>query len=739
MEVIDKKSYTLYPLTSYTAGANRRNLYEEVPSILKAHVESTIPFPDQEFEVMQSEKFNVYELDETPPEQELLFDTKEELIAKLEEWGFEWKDFAEKICYFPYNATENVPTSGKFAKGWVKDISPVWGAWDNLGIGKSWRATSGTNITLTMDDQYYGKVNELIPYPMQIVNSLRNIEIIKPTINKFALSNKPLEETKHIWVGDFLLKTDATTPGPEDVFTSYLTAATAPEFGSSRTGTGQGNASAGYNTGITADAPYRGRSGFAIPILFYVNNPAITNVNKIYGLIYFGYVQREYEGETSQQKYFIMTKNFSFSVSTYEWYYMANSTNYANINAASAKIDEFFDEAEEWTDEDIELPETDPYEQIQESENGGGTEATLDWTSDTLDDTTPVDPGIIAPPVSVHDYDPESPTPQKNNGGMLNVYRIDVTNESTAITTPTRLQAFLKFLYHALWNENILQSFRNSKQDVKDCIISLNYFPFYIPYNAGYDSVVFMGGEGIRPYHPEYDIWLGAPSITQRYFTVDMGTVNIPKFWDSYLDYAPYTKCSIYLPYIGTHALNINEIMGKTVGVKYYVDILTGLCVVRVSIDGKYTYQYNGNICTSLPLTGAQYNNKVSSLLQGVGGAITTAAGVITENPMMIAGGIGTMAGAAASSDQRQIYHASQLGGNYGFMAINYPFLTIESPRLAQPRHRNGITGKATCRTVKVSNLSGYNKFADIHVDQVICSDTEKELIKKALTGGFIV
>ena len=724
MKVLDKKSYTLYPLTSYTAGATRRNLYEEVPSILKAHVESTIPFPDQEIELMQSEKFNVYELDELPTDQELLFDTKDELIAKLEEWGFEWKDFAEKICFFPYNANENDPIRNKFAKGWVKDISSVWGAWDNLGIGKSWRATSGTNITLTMDDQYYGKVNELITYPMQSVRSLRNIEIKQPIINRFALSNKPLEETKHIWVGEQLLKTDATTPGAEDTFSLYLNNSNIPDFGSSRTGQGMGNTSAGFNTGITAVLGY-GRAGFTIPILFYVNDPVFTptisGVNKVYGLIYFGYVQFNNDGAVSEQKYFIMTHRWINNSDGWSYYYTNNSGTASTINEATAKIDEFFDNAEEWKDEDIELPETDPYEQIQESENGGGTEATLDWTSDTLDDTTPVDPGIIAPPVSVHDYDPESPTPQTNNGGMLNVYRIDVTNESTAITTPTRLQAFLKFLYHALWNDRILQSFRNSKQDVKDCIISLNYFPFYIPYNAGYDSVVFMGGEGIRPYHPEYDIWLGAPSVTQRYFTVDMGTVNIPKFWDSYLDYAPYTKCSLYLPYIGTHALNINEIMGKKVGVKYYVDILTGLCVVRVSIDGKYTYQYNGNICTSLPLTGAQYNNKVSSLLQGVGGAITTAAGVITENPMMIAGGIGTMAGAAASSDQRQIYHASQLGGNYGFMAINYPFLTIESPRLAQPRHRNGITGKDTCRTVKFSNLSGYNKFAYIHVDQVIC------------------
>lgn len=724
MKVVDKKSYTLYPLTSYTAGANRRDLYEEVPSILKAHIESTIPFPDQEFEVMQSEKFNLYELDETPPAQELLFDTKEELIAKLEEWGFEWKDFAEKICYFPYNSNENVPTSNKFARGWVKDISPVWSAWENLGIGKSWRATSGTNITLTMDDQYYGKASDLITYPMESALSLRNIEIRKPVINVFALSNKPLSETKHIWTRDFLLKTDAETPGPEDVFTSILGSSTLPDFGSSRTGQGHGNACAGYNTGITAAAPYRGYSGFAIPILFYVNNPAMTNVNKVYGLIYFGYVQRDYEGTVSNQKYFIMTKNFATNISSYEWYYMANSTNYANINAASAKIDEFFGEASEWTDEDIDLPETDPYETIQESENGGG-DGTLNWTSDAIE-VTPDSPINIGGLLNIGDA-----------GSLLNLYRVD----GVRTTDEQWFREFRDFLF----DDGLLDALSKSNADIKSCIISLKALPYNVAATQNTYEVILGKYSTSSPWYPSAGARVEAHKVTQQTQTLNLGSIEIKKFYGSYLDYAPHTKVQIFLPFIGVKELDVDEVMGKTLSLKYIVDNFTGLFTAHIYVDGQDLYNFNGSMAMELPVSGVEYTNKLSGLLQTIGGAATTIGGIVTTatgNPLGIAaavGGVGSMAQGATSMNKGNIYKTANLGLDWGWLGCRQPHLIISSPRLAQPRHRNAITGKSTCRTVKVSDLSGFNQFSDIHVDQVICSDTEKELIKKALTGGFIV
>lgn len=721
MEVIDKKSYSVYPLTTYTAGANKRNLFEQIPMTLKIDIDIPTPIDIPDQELMITQKLNVYELDELPADQDLLFNTKEELIAKLEEWGFEWSDFAEKICFFPYNANENIPTDGKFAKGWLKDISPVWNAWDNLGIGRSWRAKSGP-LLLSCDDQYYGKVNELVPYPMDIVQSLKNIELRVPLVNKYAISNKPLEDTKHIWTGPFLLKTDTTTPGDEDTFTSYL-AGTLPDFGSTRVGPGSGSTTTGFYTGATAKNPYRGYSGFTIPILFNVKDP-YPNLNKIYGLIYFGYVQREDAGDVLNPKYFIKTHRFVRSSSDYDYYYMTNSTTISTIADATAKIDEFFENAEEWKDEDIDLPETDPYETIQESENGGG-DGTLNWTSDEIE-ATPDSPINIVGLLNIGDA-----------GSLLNLYRVD----GVRTTDEQWFREFRDFLF----DDGLLDALSKSNADIKSCIISLKALPYNVAATQNTYEVILGKYSTSSPWYPSAGARVEAHKVTQQTQTLDLGSVEIKKFYGSYLDYAPHTKVQIFLPFIGTKELDVDEIMGKTLSLKYIVDNFTGLFTAHIYVDGQDLYNFNGSMAMELPVSGVEYTNKLSGLLQTIGGAATTIGGIVTTatgNPLGIAaavGGVGSMAQGATSMNKGNIYKTANLGLDWGWLGCRQPHLIISSPRLAQPRHRNGITGKATCRTVKVSDLSGFNQFSDVHVDQVICSDTEKELIKKALMGGFIV
>ncbi len=721
MEVIDKKSYQVYPLTTYTAGANTRNLFEQVPVTVKIDIDIPTPIDIPDQEMMIAQKFNVYELDELPADQDLLFDTKEELIAKLEEWGFEWSDFSEKICFFPYNSDENEPTQNHFAKGWLKDISPVWDAWDNLGIGRSWRAKSGP-LSLSCDDQYYGQVNPLVPYPMTIVQSLKNIELRVPSINKFALSNKPLEETKHIWTGPFLLKTDATTPGDEDTFTSYLSG-TLPDFGSARVGSGTGSTTTGYYTGATAKNPYRGYSGFTIPILFHVKDP-YQNLNKIYGLIYFGYVQRENAGTVSDQKYFIMTHRFVRGSSDYDYYYMENSTTVSTIAAMTTAIDEFFDNASEWVDEDIELPEVDPYEQIQESENGGG-DGTLDWTSDTIE-TTPDSPVNITGLLNLD-----------SAGSLINLYRVD----GVRVSDEQWFREFRDFLF----DDGLLTALEKSNADIKSCIISLKALPYNVEHTQNSYKVILGKYDTSSPWYPSAGAQVEAYKVSKQTQTLDLGSVQIKEFYGSYLDYAPHTKVQIFLPFIGVKDLDVDEVMGKTLSLKYVVDNFTGLCVAHIYVDGQDLYNFNGSMAMELPVSGIEYANKLSGLLQTIGGAATTIGGIATTatgNPLGIAaavGGVGAMAQGATSMNKGNMYKTANLGLDWGWLGCRQPHLIISSPRLAQPRHRNGITGKATCRTVKVGQVSGFNQFADIHVDQVICSDTERALIKEALLKGVII
>ena len=791
MKVVDKKSYTLYPLTSYTAGANRRDLYEEVPSILKAHIESTmpLPFPDQEIEVMQSEKFNLYKLDETPPDQNLLFDTKDELIAKLEEWGFEWKDFAEKICYFPYNSNENVPTSNKFAKGWLKDISPVWNAWENLGIGKSWRATSGTNITLTMDDQYYGKVSDLITYPMQSALSVRNIEISKPLVNVFALSNKPLSETKHIWTREFLLKTDAETPGPEDVFTSILGSSTLPEFGSSRTGQGQGNACAGYNTGITPKAPYRGYSGFSIPILFYVNNPEMANVNKVYGLIYFGYVQKENAGTVSNQKYFIMTRKFVNSTSTYEWYYMANSTNYASINAASAKIDEFFGEASEWTDDEKE------YEDLDVNPGTG------DYGNPYDDLKNNSSPNVVGGDYDLvnHIYDIDD-TPNTSyeqfisSTSFFGSYRLTLQNLKNYSES-------LKLLYDHSTDIAIGSAYSGYANRITEGTVSLFMIPFSNFNSEDYQNEVFaVGGSGIKSTDASWSDYIwgrdGAFDTAQllntytKRWTIDLDPI-IRKY-DNFLDFAPYSKASIFIPYVGQFELPINLIQSAKndehkigLRVKFGLNVSNGdiIAIFEGEIKNSehhYTYTplatWTGNCARAIKLavnddsqairegvraitsmvsfaasSGASSmisGNTSSGISNSKGDFIPTKTVSTSQVSDMASKGSSTGSGVSfngnassampsAIAPGQHLIGGATTAGELGWLGVQQIVVKVERPIWWLPADYADLFGYPTKRYTTLRKVHGFATVSRIHLR---CSATgpEKEEIERLLSEGVL-
>ena len=63
--------------------------------------------------------------------------------------------------------------------------------------------------------------------------------------------------------------------------------------------------------------------------------------------------------------------------------------------------------------------------------------------------------------------------------------------------------------------------------------------------------------------------------------TVQTTGLVVPHKYNSYLDYAPYTKAEIFLPFIGFCPLNINDIMGKSVDITYNIDLLSGVCTAR--------------------------------------------------------------------------------------------------------------------------------------------------------------
>lgn len=212
-----------------------------------------------------------------------------------------------------------------------------------------------------------------------------------------------------------------------------------------------------------------------------------------------------------------------------------------------------------------------------------------------------------------------------------------------SLWSPTEQQ--MLDLSEYMWNANplTLDFWRRLIADPIQLIYGLNIIPLSL-YDAGLiggteSVVVGMINTGIKM---DY--------LTSQWVELDCGEIDIEETWGAYLDYDPYTKLDIYLPYIGYRPLRVDDFMPGTIHVKYKIDLLTGACCAQISSTksdehgdtlDSVIYQFTGNCATQIPVTATQYADAVRSAIS-LAAAIGTAA--------LLAGAGAPAAGAAGAS-----------------------------------------------------------------------------------------
>lgn len=227
----------------------------------------------------------------------------------------------------------------------------------------------------------------------------------------------------------------------------------------------------------------------------------------------------------------------------------------------------------------------DPNDQGGTSITGGG-QGTFDDTSD---------------PIPI----PPMPDISAANSGLVTLFR----------PTQSQLDSLSSYLWTNITDfiENLNKLFANPM----DYLISLNILPC-VP-DVGAERVIKIGS---------FTTTINMPPILSQWYEFNCGEISIPEYWGSYLDYAPYTKISLFLPFIGTVQLNTDEVMGNRLGVKYRIDLLSGQCVAMVTVSGlnvqtSVLYQYTGECAVSIPMTGSDWARIYSAAIGAVGTAIT--------------------------------------------------------------------------------------------------------------------
>lgn len=292
--------------------------------------------------------------------------------------------------------------------------------------------------------------------------------------------------------------------------------------------------------------------------------------------------------------------------------------------------------------------------------------------------------------------------------------------------SPTKAE--LTELGNYMWGTLNIENYRRIFADPMDVIIGLSAIP--ISPQLGSKKEVFVGNIGTG---------LTMSEITRNFVTLACGAVSLDEYWGSYLDYSPSTTVEIYLPFIGYHKLDTNEVMGRQVNLLYQVDVITGSCLAQVmTIDKegsrKVIATYQGNCGYQLPISGTNWSSMFGSALGMVGTAAIAIGSGGTALPLVAP----TLASTALNASKDDITRSGSIGGNPTLGMPKTPYLIITRPNQALPKDQNKYIGYPSFITVSLSELEGYTEFETIHLEGIPATDEELTELETMLKEGVI-
>ena len=363
-------------------------------------------------------------------------------------------------------------------------------------------------------------------------------------------------------------------------------------------------------------------------------------------------------------------------------------------------------------------PSTDPYSGGGYSGTGGGQGTGGTGHGGNYDDSSD--------PIPV----PSLPTNIATGTGLFSAYNPSASQLSTFANKlwnrdPTTVDDWFRLLFGG---------------DAFNAIIGLSMIPV-APDTSG-NSSIKLGN---------WDTGATAPKISNQYKTVDFGTVSLSEYWGNCIDYSPYTRVQLALPYIGIVDVDTDDVIGSDNNLVYHIDVFSGaLCAMLHCSKGNLSsviYQWSGSCGVNLPVTGASFNAVISS----VAGIAAAAAGTfaLASGPIGAAigpvgstlVGSGMLAGAAANaygSTKGRVQKSGAFSANSGALGIMTPYFIITRPVQSVPATWQATKGYPANISADLSTITGYTEVSEVHLHNIPGTKDEVLEIESLLKKGVI-
>ena len=339
--------------------------------------------------------------------------------------------------------------------------------------------------------------------------------------------------------------------------------------------------------------------------------------------------------------------------------------------------------------------------------------------SESPDVNEPEPDGEVNPTADIGITGLTAPTTSACDTGFTSMYKVSDTS--------------LKTLAQFLWSDNFVDNVKKFFNDPREIIIGLSIMP--IDPDVGSAKNISAGG---------IDTGIQGLPLTSQYKLVSMGSITINEEKTAkFLNYPPNTKITASLPYVGEHALDVNDVMGKTLTLTYLFDFLNGCCVAELKVgDGPkaHRYFYGGSCAVQIPTSAEDFGRQYSSILASgaaFGSVLATPLTGGLSAPMAIGAAANILSNNLAMSPNVQ--YNSGGGSVNGFLSSQTAYIIIEQPNEKRADSQSAFIGRPSYIKKQLSSVSGFNKCYNVHLLNMSCTQDEKDEIESNLKAGVLI
>lgn len=283
-------------------------------------------------------------------------------------------------------------------------------------------------------------------------------------------------------------------------------------------------------------------------------------------------------------------------------------------------------------------------------------------------------------------------------------------------------------LQSKLWDMSffdIITQYQKLINDPINCIISLHCLPVTPPESAQPEEIK-LGS---------FPTTISANRVTAQYVEVDGGTIHVDEYWGSALDYAPFTNVEMFVPFCGFKNIQVEDIQGLDLHLKYHVDCFTGDCVAYLKCGASVLYSWTGNCKGKIPCT-ANSNDLLANQIAPLG---AIGLGIVTGNPASTAAG--AISGAVNSATAKNhVQRSGEVAGYSGLMSEFNAYLIFHRPRQSLAKNYKNMRGYACNITYKLNQVKGFTMVDYVHLKGISgATDTELAEIEALLKEGVII